>query len=157
MANQRWDQEGLPHKGWAEQKTIDLNPDGRADEAAYETCEMCGNERIRFVHVMVHDAVPGPLRVGSVCAGKMTDDYEAARRREERLRSRAGRQKRWLSRAWRQSQKGNPFINVDGHNVGIHRTRGGWGYRIDDRFGTRSFASSDEAKLALFDELSPPP
>ena len=45
------------------------------EEIPYEQYEMCGNERIRFVHLMQHPDYPHELRVGCVCAEKMSDDY----------------------------------------------------------------------------------
>jgi hypothetical protein len=35
--------------------------------------------------------------------------------------------------------KGNPFLNVEGHNLGVYKTKAGrWGYRIGNRFGQRT-------------------
>jgi len=54
----------------------------------------------------------------------------------------------------RLSAKGNSFLNVDGHNLGVHPTKTKrWGYRIDSRFSAKTYASKDEAKLALFDDF----
>lgn len=151
----RWDQKGIPHKGWECEGVIDLRGDDAAEDTAYAVCEMCGNERIRFVHRMAHpDGMS--LGVGCVCAEKMTDDYEGPRRRETHLRNRATRRARWLRRKWRISKSGNPFLNIDGKNIGVHRSKfGGWGYHIDSTLSRASFATQSEAKLALFDALFP--
>jgi hypothetical protein len=86
--------------------------------------------------------------------GKMSDDYVGPRARETRLRNRAARRTRWLQRTWRISAKGNSFLNIEGRNLGVHLTKTKrWGYRIDDQFGARTFATQDEAKLALFDDF----
>lgn len=54
MKGSRWDQPGVPHKGWHCVDVVDLRADGGpADEIDYATCQMCGNEKIRYVHVMV--------------------------------------------------------------------------------------------------------
>jgi hypothetical protein len=155
MSRNRWDVAGVPHKGWACIDVVDLRGDGtRADETSYETCQMCGNEKIRFVHVMAHADVDEPYRVGCICAEKMSGDYQGPRRREGRLRNRAVRRSRWLDRRWRVSAKGNPFLNIEGHNLGVYKTKAGrWGYRIGNRFGQRTYAALDEAKLALFDDF----
>jgi hypothetical protein len=147
----RWDQLGLPHRGWSCIDVIDLAADGSIDESEYETCEMCGNEKIRYVHVMTHSLVETTVRVGCVCSGNMSGDYVGPKQREKRLRSRATRKTRWLTRTWRVSTKGNEFINVDGSNLGVHAKGTRWGYRIDSEFSTKTYATSDEAKLALFD------
>ena len=92
--------------------------------------------------------------VGCVCAEKMSGDYEGPKRRENRLRNRAVRRKKWLTRTWRTSSKGNPFLNIQGHNVGVHINKfKRWGYRIGSRFSTKTYATKDEAKLALFDDF----
>lgn len=103
---------------------VDLRADGEsADETDYATCQMCGNEKICYVHVMEHPDLDENFDVGCVCAEKMSDDYEGPKRREAKLRNRAVRRTRWLQRKWRVSAKGNSFLNVDGHNLGVHPTK----------------------------------
>lgn len=53
----------------------------------YEQCEMCGNEKIRYAHVMIHPEYPEEIHVGCVCAEKMTDDYDTPRKRETAVRN----------------------------------------------------------------------
>jgi hypothetical protein len=84
----------------------------------------------------------------------MSDDYEGPKRREARLRNRAIRRTRWLTRKWRVSAKGNSFLNLDGYNLVVYPTKTGrWGYKIGDRFGRKTFSTKQEAKLALFDDF----
>jgi len=72
----RWEREGIPHKGWKEIGIEDLGEDLEfGDDVEYEQCEMCGQEKIRYVHVLQHSDFNGELRVGCVCAEHMTDDY----------------------------------------------------------------------------------
>jgi len=86
----------------------------------------------------------------------MTEDYVNPRRIEGELRSRATRRSRWPNlQAWRESRKGNWYMNTkDGHNVGVFRTSGGqymvW---IDSRRGKIKHSSLREAKIAIFDVL----
>lgn len=153
-----WDTPGVPHKGWRCVDSEDVRSDGQSvEDTSYETCEMCGQEQIRYVHLMEHDDYPVPLRVGCICAGKMTEDYGGTKRREARLRNRATRKTRWLRRKWKCSQKGNPYLNVQGHNLTVFRDRfkpGFWKYCIDRRrFSQSSHQSEQAAKLALFDEF----
>lgn len=57
MANY-WKLEGIPHKGWTYVDIIDVREDGRYEwETEYETCMMCGNEKIRYVHIVEHKEV----------------------------------------------------------------------------------------------------
>ena len=150
-----WKQQGIPHKGWTTVNVYDVREDGQSeDETSYESCMMCGHEKIRFVHVMEHSDQEDGLRVGCVCAEKMSGDYVGPRQREAKLRNRAARRTRWLLRKWRVSAKGNSFMNVDGYNLGVHMNQyKRWGYRIESRFGPKTFATKDEAKLALFDDF----
>ena len=73
----RWDKKDIPHKGWTEIGMEDLGEEAEfGEDIEYERCEMCGNEKIRYVHIMTHPEFPGELRVGCICACHMTDDYE---------------------------------------------------------------------------------
>ncbi len=66
----------VPHKGWHCVDVIDLRADGEsADETDYATCQMCGNEKIRYVHIMEHPDLDENFDVGCVCAEKMSGDY----------------------------------------------------------------------------------
>ncbi|WP_454004295.1 hypothetical protein [Alcaligenes sp. Marseille-Q7550] len=134
---------------------VDLRADGEpADETDYATCQICGNEKIRYVHIMEHPDLDENFEVGCVCAEKMSGDYEGPKRREAKLRNRAVRRTRWLQRKWRVFAKGNSFLNVDGHNLGVQPTKTKrWGDQIDSRFSAKTYASKDEAKLALFDDF----
>lgn len=97
-----WNKEGIPHKGWHCIDVEDLADlvDG-TEEIPYEQCEMCGNERIRFVHLMQHPDYPHELRVGCVCAEKISDDYVNPRKAEDTLRKRASRRKNFNNKEWR--------------------------------------------------------
>lgn len=150
-----WDKPGVPHKGWSCVDVIDIRGFGQdADETLYETCRMCGHENIRYVHVMEHRDFAGQLRVGCVCAEKMTGDYVGPKQRERKLKSKASRRAKWLTRKWRRSAKGNAFLNISGHNLGIFPNQfkpGWWKYRIGRDFSSESFPSEEGAKLALFE------
>lgn len=152
----RWNLPGVPHKGWLCEDVIDLRGDDSADDTDYAECEMCGQERIRYVHRMKH-ADGQSLSVGCVCAEKMTDDYVGPREREGYLRKRTARRGKWLTRKWRTSwPAGNLFLNIGGQNIGVHATKfGKWGYRIEGKFGRQHYDTQSEAKLALFDALFP--
>ena len=50
----RWDNPGIPHKGWTLVGCVDLGEGVYGDdEIEYETCEMCHNEKIRYVHIQI--------------------------------------------------------------------------------------------------------
>ncbi len=151
-----WNKPGIPHKGWYCVDVYDIRSDGSSpDETEYEACEMCCNERIRFVHVMKHSAYPAKIKVGCVCAEKMSDDYVTPKTRERKLKNRAARRAKWLTRKWRVSSKGNDCLTIDGYNLVVFPDRfksGLWKYSIDMKFSRRRYRTKNEAKLALFDQ-----
>lgn len=152
-ATGKWSQAGVPHKGWICVNIADLGEPSA-------TCEMCEAQEIRYVHYMEHPDYSTQLGCGCVCAGRMEEDYEGAERREIVLRNAGGRRKRWLSRAWRVSGKGNAYLNVDGYNVVVYPIAGSvWRFRVTNRATSdaissrRALASEDAAKLRAFDAM----
>src|SRR5262249_50716709 len=146
----RWDTPGVPHKGWEVVNVIDLEGD-------YQTCEKCGHERIRYVHIMEHPEFPRPLRVGCVCAEKMCEGYNA-KGRERDLKNRADRRRRWLNRKWKWSAKGNPWRKEGPHHLVVLPDRyhqGRYKYSINGNIDPESFDSMVAAQLAIFDKLWP--
>lgn len=150
----KWSQAGVPKKGWSCTGGVE---DLGAPDAI---CEMCETQEIRYVHFMEHPNYPDVLGCGCVCAEKMEDDYVGPRRRESMLRASAGRKKRWLTRRWNLSARGNPYLNTDGFNITIFpKTDRSWGGRIEDRsteqfiVSQRHYATADQAKLAAFDAM----
>lgn len=90
----RWDRPGIPHKGWNYIGIEDLGEDALpGEEIPYEQCEMCGNEKIRYVHILTHPEFNGEIRVGCSCAAKMMENYSAPERNERELRNRTNRRK----------------------------------------------------------------
>jgi hypothetical protein len=149
----KWDQPGVPHKGW-----ICINVHDLGEPSAI--CEMCEVQEIRYVHTLEHPDYPTALEVGCVCAEHMEGDYVGPRRREATLKNAAARRARWLTRQWKMSAKGNPYLNVDGINIVLFQLAdGSWSGRITNRptqaseTSRRRYASLDEAKLAAFDGM----
>lgn len=96
-----WSKAGIPHKGWVCVDVEDIAENATGSEnIEYEQCEMCGNEKIRFVHIMEHPEYPNELRVGCVCAEKMSGDYVNPRKAEDTLRKRALRRKNFNNKDW---------------------------------------------------------
>lgn len=81
MSEYFWSQKGIPHKGWTHIEVYDHLQ--LCDE--YFICEMCGYERVRYVHVLYHEEY-GYISVGCVCAGKMVGDIEYAKGEEKRFK-----------------------------------------------------------------------
>jgi hypothetical protein len=153
-----WNTPGVPHKGWECDTVYDIREDGSSpDEADYEVCQMCGNERIRYVHIMSHSDYPEPINVGCVCAEKMSDDYVGPKKKENILRNKASRRSNWLTKIWRVSSKGNDFLNINGYNIVVYPNKyepGKWGFGIDGNFSRKIFETKDKAKIAAFNKYS---
>lgn len=156
-----WDKPGVPRKDWRCVNVIDLRADGGSpDETDYATCEMCGNEKIRYVHIMEHDEYDEELQVGCVCAEKMSGDYVNPKKRQSELQNRAARRTKrkasWAKCAWKRSSKGNLWVKIDGHNITVFASpykEGKWVFSIDRAYSQPIYNSEAEAQLATFDEF----
>lgn len=149
MDRGKWSQQGVPHKGWQFCSLEDL---GGLDGI----CEMCETQSIRYVHYMEHPDYGEVLGVGSVCAANMEEDYTAAQERETRAKSIANRRTRWMQAQWKESSKGNPYINRNGFNIVLYPSSGRWAYRIEERqtglsWSKSGFASENDVKVAAFE------
>lgn len=150
-ASGKWREPGFPHKGWSCVDVQDL-------EDPLHTCEVCETSSVRYVHWLTHPNYPQQLGAGCVCAGHLTEDLVGAQNREKSAVNIAKRRAKWLTRKWRVSGNGNPFLNTDGYNVVVFRRKGAvplFGYRIVRRDETEAAAwspkdlpSEDMAKLA---------
>lgn len=149
----KWARAGVPHKGWGCVGVTDLGEPSRI-------CEMCEVMVIRYVHHMRHDNYPDVLDCGCICAGHMEDDYANAQSRERLMHNVDARRKNWLTRDWRVSRKGNPFLNTDGCNIVVFERGSGWAYRIvrdgepeNAHMSEHTYRSARDAKLASFDAM----
>lgn len=155
MANY-WKEPGIPRKAWTLIDVEDVREDGRAEwETDYETCMMCGNEKIRYVHIVEHSEVREQFRVGCTCAEKMTNDYLNPERRERELRNRANRRINWTKKDWKRSKNGNHFLNIEEHHLLIYRDKKTNKYKvkIGETFGKKTFDSLEKAKVAVFNGI----
>lgn len=152
----RWDQKDLPHKGWELIDVIDIREDGiSAEDTNYETCMICGNPKIRYVHILKHKEIPNEYRVGRICAIKLTNDYINPKEREKALKNKSNRRSNWIRRKWKISARGNLFLNVEGNNLVIfHDKRSGkYKCKINSKFGTKLYNSINQAKIGLFNKV----
>lgn len=153
----KWNLVGIPHKGWNLLDVIDIREDGQSeDETDYESCMMCGNEKIRYVHIVEHEEVAENYRVGRICAEKMTNDYLNPKKREAELRNKSGRRANWLKRKWKISSKGGHSIKIDGNSVGIFQDKKNlskYKCRINDNFGIMLYDTPELAKIGLFNKI----
>jgi len=151
----KWSDPKVPHKGWSCTGTEDLGSD------ATQTCEMCETSHIRYAHTMEHPDYIGSLVVGCICAGNMEQDLRRAKDRESRVRNRAGKRTKWVSRNWKTSAKGHRYLVADGYRTTVRQNPRGWMAvvaSIDDEddvtFGNKHFPTTEAAQLAAFDFIS---
>lgn len=162
----RWSAEGVPHKGWRYVGMEDLGENTLpSEDVQYEHCQMCGRERIRYIHILEHRDFPEELRVGCVCASKLTDDYVNPQERERDLRNRSNRRQTFMRREWRYKEDtGNYTLRYKGEYITIMRSRfGGWGviFKGESRWDydghkIRDLATAKNVAFNLFDELYEP-
>lgn len=149
----KWSVPGVPHTGWV---CVDIEDLGEPSQE----CEMCESQSIRYVHHMEHPGYPDVLEVGCVCAGHMEGDLAASRVREASMRNRAAKRRRWTTRAWKISAKGNYHIKADGHRITVYPRGNGWACTVAALDGTsvqhsrRNYRMESEAKLAAFDQIT---
>jgi hypothetical protein len=84
---------------------------------------------------MKHPDYEDVLGVGCICAGHMENDLVHAKKRDDFMKSRANKRKKWLNRNWKKSAKGNDYIKTDGYVIVMKRNK-------------------NHAKLAAFDYLT---
>jgi hypothetical protein len=151
-----WNIPGVPHKGWFLVDVIDVREDGQSEwETDYETCMMCGHDKIRYVHIVEHDEMEEQFRVGCNCAERMTNDYVNPGAREQELRNRAARRAKWIEKDWKVSRNGNIHLNKDGHHLTIFKDEKSGQYKviIDNKFGKLLYKTRSDAKTHLFNKI----
>jgi hypothetical protein len=151
-----WRQEGVPHKGWSLVDVIDIREEGQSEwDTPYETCMMCGNEKIRYVHVVYNREIREEFRVGCVCAERMTNDYVNPRQREKKLRNKTNRRNNWVKKNWRITRNGNFSLSFEGHPLLIFQDRKTLKYKvkIGETWGHKLFDTLEQAKIATFNGI----
>lgn len=154
--NNHWNLPDIPHKGWRLLDVIDIREDGQSvEDTEYETCLMCGNDRIRFVHIVEHDEIDEEFKVGCDCAEKMTNDYVNPGKLERNLRNRAVRRSKWILKEWHVNENGNQYLKKDGHYFLIFKDAksGKFKCKIDKIWGKKFFNTVEEAKAATFNGI----
>ena len=119
---QEW---GAPLEGWYCESVVDVKGDEDDwdeddDGAGLATCELCGCERVRFLHVMGNPDYFEKVNVGCICAGTMEGDIPAAVERDREMRNRAVRKRSFLKREWRQDEWGVKYKSCGGEKVYFH-------------------------------------
>ncbi len=128
----RWSKEGIPHKGWEYIGVIDLGEDVcEGDPIPYESCEMCDQEKIRYVHILKHPDYIGEIHVGCDCASRMIEGYVSPSNVENNLRNRTNRKRNFMKQEWHlKAQTGNYTLKYKGEYITIMKSRYGAGFGV---------------------------
>ena len=149
-----WHSPEVPHKGWVLVGFEDVKDDPNAD---YETCEMCGNERIRFIHIVEHPEYNRTLRVGCNCAERMTDDYTTPREHENYLQKRAARRRNFLRQEWYRNVNGNWVLKYKNDRITAIERNGRFGFVFHNQwtweYRGKTIMDLETLKLAAFDKF----
>ena len=121
---------GAPLENWICIGIRDLKDEGLLSykedgEGEMFTCELCGCERVRFIHDMQHDEYFEDVSVGCICAGTMEGDILAAQERERILENRSKRKQNYLKKEWQVKPNGNRTL----------RYKKGWITIIPSKYG----------------------
>ena len=161
----RWSKAEIPHKGWEYIGMEDVGENVPHGELIpYEQCEMCGHERIRYIHLLKHPHYYNKeIRVGCDCASKMTCDYTTPQERERNLKNRINRRKNFMKQEWyRKHETGNYTLRYKGEQITIMKSKFGVGWGVIFRgkqqweYHGMRIADFDTARIAafnLFDEM----
>lgn len=157
MAN--WNRPDIPHKGWRYVGIEDLGdriPSN--EEIPYEQCDMCGNDKIRYIHILEHPNYPHVLHVGCDCASNMVAGYVNPRENERNLKNRSNRKENFLRQPWAQHPiSGNYILRYKGEIVTIMKSKYNNGLGVVYRgqsiwkYNGNIILDFDTAKLAAFD------
>lgn len=147
---------GVPHKGWDLHDVVDARDERGLEYGDYDSCQFCGQDQIRWVHILQHSDYQDLIEVGCDCAEKLTEDYVNPKRRENELRNRSSRRGRFPEKGWKTSSKGNPYISHNGKLAVVFGTPSGkFKISIDKQIHSKAFNTMDEAKMGVFDIVEP--
>jgi len=155
----RWNKRDIPHKGWKYIGIEDIGEDLYPwEKIRYEQCEMCGKEKIRYVHILSHPEFDGELRVGCDCALKMIDSYVDPRENERDYKNKTSRRMNSLRQEWiRKTETGNYTLRYRGEHITIMKNKydSGWGviFRNESKWDYKGgkIRNLETAKLAAFE------
>lgn len=103
------------------------------EEDASFVCELCGCEKVRYVHVMEHDEYFEKLYVGCICAGIMEGDIMAAQERDRKMKNRAKRKLNFPRRKWKTARGGGSYTKYHDKYVFINQSDRGYCCTCDGR------------------------
>lgn len=108
---------GAPLSDWYCVQVEDIAEDG---DGMLTICDLCGCEKVRYLHHMTHDEYFEVLAVGCVCAGILEGDELAAKERDQQMKNRAKRRKNFINKEWKTARNGARYLKKNGDNIFIN-------------------------------------
>lgn len=149
---------GAPLDGWFCDHIYDVF--AKNEDSNYTICDLCGCNKVRFIHVMAHSSYHSTLEVGCICAGIMEGDMNAAKSREKNLKNEMLRRERFFDRDWKRASTGSYYLKQKGEYIFINPSRhtpNRYGVRINDKsvwlYKGKAIDSFKKATYAAFDLL----
>lgn len=143
---------GAPLDNWRFVEMID-------EEDGCFKCELCGCNKVRYVHVMEHDDYFERVYVGCICAGIMEGDIIAAQKRDRKMKNRTRRKRHFPYRKWKATRNGGLFIEYRGKYAFINRSGNHYSCTCDNRriwhYKGKSIDNFLSVCYAAFDLLDP--
>ncbi|MFI3253658.1 MAG: hypothetical protein R3Y63_04860 [Eubacteriales bacterium] len=144
----RLEEIGAPTENWDCSHVIDQERDGFV-------CELCGCEKVRFIHVMEHRDYPDQLSVGCICAGTMEGNLLAAKERDKKMKNRAKRKENFQNHIWKKERNGIHTRTYQGKKLAICANKGVyecWGSQMPIM---KSNVNFKETLVKIFDIVDP--
>lgn len=136
---------------WRVADVIDSAESG-LQQADYPSCEQCGRERIRFVHIIENKSTGETKRVGSECSRLLTSDSVMTAHFERLARNAAANKGRFLkSTRWETLAGGNVCGTYKRHRIFLRRlSEDIFDVSIDGTYHIKGCAGLHAAKLAVY-------
>lgn len=111
-----------PTKDWycVEVEDVGEHITDEFDEGKLSTCELCGCNKVRYLHHMEHPQYFETIQVGCICAGILEGNILAAKQREQWLKNRNKRRTTFLKKPWKKTVNGNYFLKRKGKDIFIN-------------------------------------
>lgn len=142
-----------PVSDWYCSGVIDIKED--EPDAPLAQCDVCGCEKIRFIHVMEHDDFCIPLYVGCICAGVMEGDILKAKERDRLMKNRAKRKKNFMSKKWEVLRNGDYLLNYKYNRITIRKNGSAYSVKVNGQLKRETLNSILSAKYAAFEMIDP--
>lgn len=141
----------LPTTGWYLARMEEL-------EYAEHICELCGKEKIRYVHIMKHDYIDKRIDVGCICAGHMLNDYDTPQQTEYEFKKKLSRKETFMNKVWQvdfrkpQYSDKRLYIRYKKDTLSIYVKKASYDpiINIKQQKGFKSFQMTSETFIAYY-------